>query len=103
MIDQSFNLVTQHDSRVMLRDSSSMKTIAFVTLFFLPASTIAAVFGTQFFQMNDANRMTVSKDFWWLWVIAAPVTLATWAIWRVWYHRKRKEKVRGKAEGWKMV
>jgi hypothetical protein len=41
LICQAFNLVTQQDSKVVKRDSDSMKTIAAVTLLFLPMSTIA--------------------------------------------------------------
>jgi len=38
---QSFNLVTQADSRIMKADSSSMKTIAAMTLAFLPCTAVA--------------------------------------------------------------
>ena len=38
---QSFNMVTQQDSRVILTHSEVMKGIAAVTIFFLPATTIA--------------------------------------------------------------
>jgi hypothetical protein len=38
---QSFNLVTQADSRVMKADSGAMKTIAAMTLGFLPCTAVA--------------------------------------------------------------
>lgn len=38
---QAFNIVTLEDSNVMMRDSKTMKAIAAVTGFFLPATTIA--------------------------------------------------------------
>lgn len=38
---QSFNLVTQADSRIMKADSNSMKTIAAMTLGFLPCTAVA--------------------------------------------------------------
>jgi hypothetical protein len=38
---QSFNLVTQQDSRVMWQDNQTMKAIAFITLLFLPMATVA--------------------------------------------------------------
>lgn len=38
---QSFNMVTQQDSNVMIGHSTTMKAIAAVTMFFLPATTIA--------------------------------------------------------------
>ncbi len=38
---QSFNVVTQRDSRIMKDDSKSMRAIAVVTVAFLPLATIA--------------------------------------------------------------
>lgn len=76
----------------MQRDSTSMKTIAFVTLLFLPMSTVATVFGTQFVSLDDLNRVTISIDFWLLWVFAVPITVVTWIAWRLWY-TKQKEKL----------
>jgi hypothetical protein len=38
---QSFNLVTQADSRIMKADSGAMKTIAAMTLGFLPCTAVA--------------------------------------------------------------
>lgn len=38
---QSFNVVTQHDSHVLMNDSKSMKAIASVTMAFLPLATVA--------------------------------------------------------------
>lgn len=38
---QSFNVVTQQDSNVMIGHSTTMKAIAAVTMIFLPATTIA--------------------------------------------------------------
>jgi hypothetical protein len=38
---QSFNLVTQQDSRVMWQDNQTMKAVALITLLFLPMATVA--------------------------------------------------------------
>jgi hypothetical protein len=38
---KSFHLVTQDSNRIMQADSNSMATIAFVTLIFLPMSTVS--------------------------------------------------------------
>jgi hypothetical protein len=40
IINLTFNLVTQEDSRVMKADSSAMKTIAVMTLVFLPFEAV---------------------------------------------------------------
>ncbi|KAF2250648.1 hypothetical protein BU26DRAFT_480932 [Trematosphaeria pertusa] len=87
MIELSFHLVTQTDSRTMMSESNAMKTIAFMTLIFLPLSTVATIFGTEFFHMSDdaPNRIQMSSDIWILWVVAGPLTLMLLIIWRVWY------------------
>jgi Mg2+ and Co2+ transporter CorA len=87
MIQLSFNIVTQGDSRLMQSESQSMKTIAIMTLFFMPLSTVAGIFGTEFMKTEDGpgHHITVSQDFWLLWLIAVPLTIVVLVIWRVWY------------------
>jgi Mg2+ and Co2+ transporter CorA len=87
VIQLSFNIVTQGDSKLMQSESQSMKTIAVMTLFFMPLSTIAGVFGTEFIKIEDGpgNHIKVSQDFWLLFLIAVPLTVAVIVIWRVWY------------------
>lgn len=92
IIQLSFNMVTQRDSRIMLSESQSMKTIAVTTLIFLPLSTVAGVFGTEFIQVGDGpgNHIIVSQDFWLLWVIAAPLTIFVFLVWRLWYRNAKR-------------
>lgn len=79
VINLSFHLVTQQDSK-------SMKTIAFLTLIFLPASTVASVFGSQFFNLSldqdGVPHFIFSHWFWIMWVIVVPVTAILVAIWK---------------------
>lgn len=69
----------------MQSESQSMKTIAIMTLLFMPLSTVATVFGTQFMKLQEDGpfHITVSQDFWLLWVIAVPLTIIVMAFWRV--------------------
>jgi len=69
IIGLSFNLVTLLDSRAIQKDSKSMKTIAFMTMFFLPVSTVATIFGAQFFTVGSEapSHLQISPDFWILW------------------------------------
>ncbi|KAH7392943.1 hypothetical protein BKA66DRAFT_547318 [Pyrenochaeta sp. MPI-SDFR-AT-0127] len=87
IIELSFHIVTQGDSRLMQSENQSMKTIAVMTLIFMPLSTVAGIFGTQFMKIQEDApfRITVSRDFWLLWVIAVPLTVIVMVIWRVWY------------------
>ncbi|KAH7411825.1 hypothetical protein DE146DRAFT_771464, partial [Phaeosphaeria sp. MPI-PUGE-AT-0046c] len=92
IIQLSFNIVTQGDSRIMLSESQSMKTIAVMTLIFLPMSTVAGVFGTEFIKVGDGpgNHITVSHDFWLLWLIVTPLTIAVVVVWRLWYRNAKR-------------
>lgn len=100
-----YHLITGHDSATNLRiasetakvsheakkDSTSMKIIAGVTMFYLPATFVCSLFGTNFVALDtngpsDPN-FVVSK-FWWVYLaFAIPLTLFTfWCfwIWRKW-------------------
>jgi Mg2+ and Co2+ transporter CorA len=68
------------------RDSAAMKTIAVLTIVFLPGTYVATIFSMDMFQWQpeDGGRPTVSKLFWVYWVITVPLTglvLAGWLIW----------------------
>ncbi|KAJ8111521.1 hypothetical protein OPT61_g5900 [Boeremia exigua] len=91
IVQLSFHLVTVADSRIMHSESASMKSIAVTTLIFLPLSTIASIFGTQFMKLDENGRLhiRVSEDFWLLWVVALPLTAIVLLIWRVWYYDVR--------------
>lgn len=95
-ITLSFNLVTQQDSMVMIQDSNSMKTIAAITMVFLPTTTVAAVLGSQLFvsELNNTDgswTVQITPPFLWLWWIAIPMTLLValfaW-FWRLYTHRR---------------
>jgi hypothetical protein len=77
VIQLSFNLVTQADSGVMKADSAVLKTdsramkfIAFLTLVFLPATGVASVFSTPFFDVDwdlpgsNDRALRTAKSFW---------------------------------------
>ncbi|KAF2807118.1 uncharacterized protein BDZ99DRAFT_522750 [Mytilinidion resinicola] len=100
IINLSFNLVTQQDSRVVQRDSSVMKIIAIVTLFFLPSSTIATIFGTQFFNFGDFGNgkpeFLVSSYFWVFWLVSICTTVAVFVVW--WFYYRRIKRVIKKRE-----
>ncbi|OJJ56152.1 hypothetical protein ASPSYDRAFT_157429 [Aspergillus sydowii CBS 593.65] len=86
VIALSFHLVTQEGNEFLQADSSTMATIAFVTLVFLPITTVSTIFGSQFFNVTDDNSaIEVSKDFWIFWVVSIPLTLIVllgWTLWR---------------------
>jgi hypothetical protein len=99
----SFNLVTQMDSRTMQKESKSMKTLAVVTLVFLPLTTVATIFGTQMFTINpdEPHKLRMSEDFWLLWAIAVPLTLVVLIAWRLWYRDARDKLEHGNQPRWR--
>ncbi|CAA7270080.1 unnamed protein product [Cyclocybe aegerita] len=108
-INLCFNLATQADSRTNLdiarstgrisfsaqRDSSSMITIAAVTMFFLPGSFVSALFSMVFFNSESKEdgqlRLTVAPQWWLFPAIAIPLTILVFIVWVVW--RKRRNSV----------
>ena len=79
-ITLAFHLATQQDSRVMVRDSTSMAIISFVAVIFLPTTGVATVIGSQLFvtERNESDgTLSVSQSplFPMLWWVAIPLTL----------------------------
>ncbi|KAK0646238.1 hypothetical protein B0T16DRAFT_390708 [Cercophora newfieldiana] len=66
-------LESQQMARDMRKDSTSMKTIALLTMFFLPATSFAAVLSMSFFNqqewLNDPGKV-------WVWVILTALSTA---------------------------
>ncbi|KAF2457320.1 hypothetical protein BDY21DRAFT_38813 [Lineolata rhizophorae] len=89
-INLSFNSVVQYDSR-------AMKTISFLTLFFLPGTFVSSILGTNFFNYGEHDpRFHMSSLFWPGW--AAPtvgLTLAVLLIWWKWYASSTKVRTSG--------
>ncbi|KAL4861262.1 hypothetical protein BDV12DRAFT_204180 [Aspergillus spectabilis] len=99
VIALSFHLVTQEANVLLQTDSSTMATIAFVTLGFLPIHTVAAICGSQFFNAAPDNAsLEVSKDFWIFWAVSAPLTLV---VFLGWYCFRRKREIEGYYRAWK--
>ncbi|MCJ1270366.1 hypothetical protein MMC22_010262 [Lobaria immixta] len=85
VINLSFNMVTQQDSNVMIGHSTTMKAIAAVTMFFLPATTIATIFGCGFFSTDDDKKaIVVTSDFWIFWCATVPATAAVLLLYSWW-------------------
>jgi hypothetical protein len=124
LIQLSFNLVTQQDSRVAQQislvaqqdsrrlqlDNKLMVLIAVVTLVFLPTTTIASIFGTQFFVFNQQQHdptgddnsasdtgidIVVSRQFWIFWVLVAATTVLVCSLSGAYFHWVKKSSNRG--------
>ncbi|KAK4218932.1 hypothetical protein QBC37DRAFT_478274 [Rhypophila decipiens] len=87
-----FALLTHSDADASIllaaatkRDSSSMKTIAVMTMVFLPATFFAALFSMPTLQWDQSQVM--QDNFWVYWAFTIPVTVAVFAVWVLVYGR----------------
>ncbi|KAI0412426.1 hypothetical protein F5X98DRAFT_354893 [Xylaria grammica] len=87
-IQLAFNTVAQYDASTSVKiglatqsDSVTMKSIAFVTLTFLPPTFVSAIFSMSFFDYSADSGWALSDKFWLYWVFAVPTTLLTAIAW----------------------
>ena len=91
--------VMQGNSRIMQRDSHTMRGISILALFFLPITAVSSIFGTQFFstvEVKEDNRdptenpfTDLNGKFWILWAIAGPLTVVIGVLWLLWERKVR--------------
>ncbi|KAK6502261.1 hypothetical protein TWF506_002844 [Arthrobotrys conoides] len=69
------NEISLAQSRAVAADAAAMKAIAGLTIVFLPATFVSAIFSMSFFESGE--QWGLSPKMWIYWVIAIPVTLIT--------------------------
>jgi hypothetical protein len=80
------------------RDSSSMKTLAIVTMLFLPGSFVSALFSTDFFAWDEVDRnnsdigVPMTPQMGLYWVITIPLTVVTFALYFLWLGMQKAKK-----------
>ncbi|KDR80212.1 hypothetical protein GALMADRAFT_242505 [Galerina marginata CBS 339.88] len=103
-INLFFNISTQLDNRTNLdiakltskiavftqQDSSSMITMASVTMFFLPGTFVSALFSMVFFNTDGNNSLSVGPQWWLFPAITIPLTLLVFAIWLLWKRHRNQ-------------
>ena len=84
------NQVSGMSNIISQRDTSAMKTVAIVTMVFLPGTFVASVFAMPMLNWDAAayDRI-VSRRFWMYWIVKVPLTFAVFVIW--WAQQKYKE------------
>ncbi|KAK6520846.1 hypothetical protein TWF506_001089 [Arthrobotrys conoides] len=98
-----YNLIAQRDSKVNIelakdsrmlaiaskRDSSSMKTIAVLTIVFLPGTFVSALFAMPILNWEAKSYSEVMTDkFWVYWAVTLPMTLLVVLAWVAWTKRQ---------------
>ncbi|KAJ9616514.1 hypothetical protein H2200_000233 [Cladophialophora chaetospira] len=71
------------------RDGTSMKTLAVVTLVYLPATAVSSILAMPLFNWNAKGGAVVNPRFWIYVVLAVPLTLLTIGIWYAWLRMRR--------------
>lgn len=71
------------------KDSASMKTLALVTMCFLPATSVSSIFAMPLFDWDQKGRKVVSPSIWIYFVFASALTLLTVGTWWLWQRRLR--------------
>ena len=67
-----------------------MKTLALVTVIFLPGTFVSALFAVPFFQWDaDKGEKVLSGRFWIYWAVVVPLTILTVVPFIVWTRQKR--------------
>ncbi|RYP70880.1 hypothetical protein DL771_005130 [Monosporascus sp. 5C6A] len=75
-------------NRISKHDSDSMKTIAVVTLFFLPATFVSSIFATDIFDFHATEgeqRQTISRYGWIYLLLCILLTCVSLILWLCWY------------------
>ncbi|VBB72038.1 Putative protein of unknown function [Podospora comata] len=101
-INTAFNNLT-------MQDNSVLKSIALLTMVFLPATFFSSLFSTTFFNYGDDGEWQVSGKMWIYWVTTLPATILIVILWRVWLGNsdaivagwKRVKKWTLEDQGWK--
>ncbi|KAK3322803.1 hypothetical protein B0H66DRAFT_215041 [Apodospora peruviana] len=80
------------------RESAQMRSIAVLTMVYLPFSCVASVFSTSLFNWSpDEGEPVVSHYIWILMAIAAVLTVLTVLAWYLWTTREEKKGRKGKS------
>lgn len=102
-----FQLTTQRDSRASLavaginnelawqgkNTNKAMRTIAFVSLLFLPGTFVASFFDTPIFNFqmpSDHNQVVVTEPFWIFWSVSIVLTVALVLGWMSYLRRSKR-------------
>ncbi|KAK0614870.1 hypothetical protein B0T17DRAFT_497941 [Bombardia bombarda] len=94
-------------SQDMRRDSSQMRSIALLTMIFLPLSTVASIFSTTFFTWDAGEGESIISSYFWIFVVIAValtgVVVGAWHLTtrtRLRAENKEKDRMMKKEAAW---
>lgn len=65
------------------RDAATVKILTVITLVYLPVTVVLNFFSTQLIRVDDTGHISIILQSWWFIVVAIPLTIVTFIIWRV--------------------
>lgn len=69
------------------KDGTSMKTLAVVTMLFLPATSVSSIFSMPLFDWEEDDSRVVRPAIWVYFVFATLLTILTVGTWWIWQRR----------------
>ena len=93
------NQVSGMSNIISQRDTSAMKTVALVTMIFLPGTFVASFFAMPMLNWDAAayNRI-VNRRFWIYWIVTLPLTAAVFLVWWVRHYFKGRDERKANEE-----
>ncbi|KAK4202134.1 hypothetical protein QBC40DRAFT_45837 [Triangularia verruculosa] len=91
-----FNHISQQDNAMLMRDSSSVKAIAVVTLVFLPVTTVATICGSQFFYTPADGGIQMDPTAWVMFGLSGVLSLVLLGTWRFYTQSLEQKYARGR-------
>lgn len=82
------------------RDAASMKTLAVVTMFFLPGSFVSALFSTELFAWDSVDQrastigVPTTPQLTLYWAVTIPLTVLTFLLYFLWLWYQKRERER---------
>ncbi|KAF5006941.1 hypothetical protein FDECE_6717 [Fusarium decemcellulare] len=78
-LTQIYSLLTHEDAIISIDQGSSMKTIAILTMVFLPGTFLATLWAVPSLQWDQSP--VIQGNFWVYWVFSLPFTALVLAVW----------------------
>ncbi|PVH74785.1 hypothetical protein DL98DRAFT_19703 [Cadophora sp. DSE1049] len=73
------------------QDAAAVKILTVITLIYLPVTVVASIFSSQLIQVDESGRLSVISESWWFVVVALPLTVFTFFLWRYWLSYSLRE------------
>ncbi|KAK5167660.1 uncharacterized protein LTR77_007359 [Saxophila tyrrhenica] len=82
------------------QDSAAMKTIAILTLTFLPGTAVASFFSMEMFNWRPGPGEQIASPYLWVFfVVTIPITALVYVIWLWWFRVSQKHYTKRHEEG----